>query len=352
MKKFILFFFFAAIAGTAFTVEVPEEIHFAGMDLKLTDEVRRKLKSDIELITKSQKGFQIKLERANLYFPIIEKIFKEENLPDDFKFLSLQESALVSDVVSSSNAVGYWQFKKETAIEVGLRVDYYVDERINIVSSSRGAAKYLKKNNGALDNWIYALLSYNVGLGGVKSMVKDKYIGAKKMVIDKDMHWYVIRFLAHKLAYQDAVGKDIYPTQMLVIHDNCQNKSMVEISNETEVAIEKLYMYNKWLLRGNVPDDKTYAVILPVTPAEKERLVAKNVIHKNETKYIAKKEEHVLKPDKKKRDSDLTGTSDVAMLTFVNKIKVIKAKSGDNAATLAIQGGITVNDFLRYNDLK
>src|SRR5690606_16816059 len=140
---------------------------------------------------------------------IIEKIFKEEELPDDFKFLSLQESSLISDAVSTSNAVGYWQFKKETAIEVGMRVDNHVDERMNIVSSSLGAAKYLKKNNTIyFNNWIYALLAYNLGAGGAKQKIKEKYLGAKKMVIDGDMHWYVIRFLAHKLAYENSVGKN------------------------------------------------------------------------------------------------------------------------------------------------
>ena len=55
------------------------------------------------------------LDRVSIYFPIIEKILKEENIPDDFKYLSIQESSLISDAESSSNAVGFWQFKSETA---------------------------------------------------------------------------------------------------------------------------------------------------------------------------------------------------------------------------------------------
>ena len=74
-------------------------------------------------------------------------ILKENGIPDDFKYLAIQESGFISDAVSSSNAVGFWQFKKLTADEVGLRVDRKIDERQNIVTSSRGAAKYLQKNN-------------------------------------------------------------------------------------------------------------------------------------------------------------------------------------------------------------
>ena len=88
----------------------------------------------------------------HLYFPIIENIFKEEGVPDDFKYLSLQESGLISDAVSTSNAVGFWQFKDFTAREVGLRVDKQIDERKNIVSSTRGAAVYLKRNNFLMNN--------------------------------------------------------------------------------------------------------------------------------------------------------------------------------------------------------
>ena len=41
-------------------------------------------------------------------------------MPNDLKFLALQESSLKSEAVSSSNAVGFWQFKKETGEEYGL----------------------------------------------------------------------------------------------------------------------------------------------------------------------------------------------------------------------------------------
>jgi hypothetical protein len=67
----------------------------------------------------------------------------------------LQESALIPDAVSTSKAVGFWQFKDFTAIEMGLRVDREVDERMNIASSSRAAARYLKKNNTFFNNWLY-----------------------------------------------------------------------------------------------------------------------------------------------------------------------------------------------------
>src|SRR5690606_38102583 len=153
---------------------------------------RKEIQTHVDALYRSEKYLQIKLDRVDLYFRIIERIFREENLPDDFKYLVIQESALISDAVSSSNAVGFWQFKKASGEEVGLRIDGAVDERLNIVSSSRGAARYLKRNNNYFGNWIYALLSYNTGAGGAQKIVDDTYFGAKKMPIDKKTHWYII----------------------------------------------------------------------------------------------------------------------------------------------------------------
>ncbi|MBS1976544.1 MAG: lytic transglycosylase domain-containing protein, partial [Bacteroidetes bacterium] len=141
--------------GAAFaqTPQVPHKMQFAGMTLTIHDEVRREIQHDVDALTLHPKYFNIKAERARTYFPIIEKIFTEERLPEDFKYLALQESALVPDAVSSSNAVGFWQFKDFTAKEMGLRVDEVVDERMNIASASLAAARYIKQCNHYFNNW-------------------------------------------------------------------------------------------------------------------------------------------------------------------------------------------------------
>jgi membrane-bound lytic murein transglycosylase D len=365
---FLLASFFCLNLTSAQSIVVPIEIEFAGMHLTLSESVRRTLSADIEMITKNQKYFQQKVDRANLYFPIIENIFKEEGFPDEFKYLALQESSLIADAVSSSNAVGYWQFKKESAQEVGLRVDYSVDERMNIVASTRGAAAYIRKNNFTLNNWIYALLSYNVGLGGVRPMVKDKYRGATRMEINQDMHWYVIRFLAHKLAFERAVGKAHHSGGLVLVEDrNSGNKSLQEISETTSIDYATLQSYNKWLKAAKVPDDKKYSVILPVTnPNAPQILTVINNNHQEEKKIkIEDKEIKIkIKQKEKPRKADnnkiltepplevISDGNDVAMLVFLNRIKAIKAMPGDDIPKLAFRAGVSIDNFLVYNDLR
>src|SRR6478735_3113473 len=154
---FVTVFSIATLLSNAQTFvkpSVPDVIDFAGMKLELTPSAKRKIEADVTMIYSSGKFLQQKIDRANLYFPIIEHVFHQEGFPEEFKYLALQESSLVSDAVSSSNAVGFWQFKKETAIEVGMTVNGSVDERKHISYASKGAATYIKKNNLLLDNWV------------------------------------------------------------------------------------------------------------------------------------------------------------------------------------------------------
>src|SRR5687767_11770167 len=157
MRILVALLFAAVFPLAAQSPQVPHKMEFAGITLTIRDDARREIQKDVDALTQSPKHYAIKAERAKTYFPIIEKVFREEQLTDDCKYLALQESALIADAVSTSNAVGFWQFKDFTAIEMGLRVDREIDERLNIVASSRAAARYIKKNNTFFNNWIYAL---------------------------------------------------------------------------------------------------------------------------------------------------------------------------------------------------
>ena len=329
--------------------KVPATMEFGGIKLKITDKARRQIQEDVDALRVHPQSFKIKLDRATMYFPIIEKIFREEKLPDDFKFLSLQESALIADAVSSSNAVGYWQFKKPTALEVGLRVDSKVDERMNISSSSRGAARYLKKNNSNFDNWLYALLSYNVGAGGAQKYVSKKNFGARKMEVNKRTHWYVKKFLAHKIAFQDETKKLKPKSYSLVEYSRGKKKSLKTIAKETSVSYEDLLYYNKWLKKGDVPHDKYYPVILPMKSRRKKKYVAMN----KPPSFGARSE--ILKDDEKsglypiiKGDLKSKGKP---LLIKINGLPGIIAKAGDNLGTLSTRSGTSEARLAKYNEI-
>jgi membrane-bound lytic murein transglycosylase D len=328
--------------------EVPAKIYFADMELKLTDKARKAIQTEVNNLYRNPKYLDLKVEKADLYFPLIEKVFREEGFPDDFKYLVIQESSLVADAVSSSNAVGYWQFKKETAIEVGLRVDRDIDERMNIISASRGASTYIKRHNATLDNWVYSLMAYNTGLGGVKAHIDKKYIGSRKMEIDSDIHWYFRTFLAHKIAFQDKVGKNPKPLFKLVEYTNCHHKSLAEIAEETSIAKDDVLYYNKWVLCRKIPDDKLYVVVLFSNVDQQIVLASQNESEKD-THSERKGGWHIFR--RKQESIPDIPVGEIPILSEINGLKVIKAKEGDSFAKLAYQGGISTSQLLAYNDL-
>jgi membrane-bound lytic murein transglycosylase D len=314
--------------------EVPHKMQFAGMTLTIRDDARKEIQKDVDLLTRSPKHVAIKAERAKTYFPIIEKVFEEERLPDDFKYLVLQESALISDAVSTSNAVGFWQFKDFTAIEMGLRVDKEVDERMNIVSSSRAAAKYLKKNNTYFNNWLYALQAYQMGAGGVLQSVKDHEAGAKHMEITSKTYWYVKKFLAHKVAYEDAVKG---PGEVKVIpFVNQHKKSMSELAREFALTEEELKSYNKWVRSDVIPGDRLYTVAIPTAGDGKgiSDAIAK----------ASKKAEPVTRVDAKPAEAK----NEVISL---NGISAMKAMSGESISAFVRRANVDISVFLKSNDL-
>ncbi|MEO9477511.1 MAG: LysM peptidoglycan-binding domain-containing protein [Cyclobacteriaceae bacterium] len=326
---------------------VPNNIKVAGISLKITAEAQRQIQKDVDALRASEKYFQIKLDRVNLYFPIIEKILKEEGVPDDLKYLSVQESALISDAKSSAGAVGYWQFKDFTAREVGLRVDGKVDERKNIAAASRGAAKYFKRNNYYVKNWIYAVNAYMTGPAGVKKYVDEKDIGSSKMVISGKTHWYVKRFIAHVIAFKDEVGAPHSEGLKLVVYEKGENKTLDHIARDLKVDPELLKDYNKWLKHGKVPDDKEYSVIIPVKGRVPAEIKDKDIKTNADPPPLSRKIKEPL-------DNGTNSTAEPAAKTvFIkrNDRRAVMAAPGDNVVSLALKANILSRQLIKFNDL-
>lgn len=337
MKLTAVLVLFLSTSVLAQSPEVPHKMEFAGITLTIRDDARREIQKDVDLFTQSQKHFNIKVERARTYFPIIEKIFNEEGLPDDFKFLVLQESALISDAVSVSNAVGFWQFKDFTAIEMGLRVDKEIDERMNIEASSRAAARYLKKNNMYFNNWIYALQAYQMGAGGVQRSVSDFESGTKHMEITSKTYWYVKKFLAHKVAYQGSVkgGGEI---QLLSVM-NQSRKSMSELAKEFALPEEELKSYNKWVRTDYIPGDRPYRVFIPT--AGNNRVLAETVAKSTQTTKLYEQ------PARVEARPPVAGN----LTRHINGIVAMQAVENESITGFVKRANIDLSLFLKYNDL-
>ncbi len=340
----VLFFLFSS--PLCFAQQVPAEIMIGDLKLHINESARKQIQKEVDRLTGSPTYFDILVDRMNLYFPFIESEHKKGGVPDQIKFLAIQESALISDAVSSANAVGFWQFKDFTGREVGLRVDRNVDERLNIVSSSRGAAKYFNTNNFYFDNWAYAVIAYQAGAGGAKKHTHEKSYGAKKMMITTNTYWYLKKFIAHYVAFSPSVGLPHSKGIWLDEITNAEGKTLNEIAREQKVDLEELKKYNKWLKRGSVPADKTYSVLIPKTGVPPKRIVAEK-----ETEPKAEKTELAIEKILPTEIKPGITHANRPITVALNGIPSILSRPNDNIHTLSARGGISEKRFRKYNDL-
>ncbi|WP_242926843.1 LysM peptidoglycan-binding domain-containing protein [Pontibacter vulgaris] len=329
----LLLLFLLPFLTFAQNVVVPKNVYFAGIHLTISDSGQQEIQKKVDALHRNQTYFKIKVDLADTYFPLIERVLTEEGVPDDFKYLSLQESGLVPDAVSTSNAVGFWQFKKEAASDFNLRINTMVDERRHILEATRGAAKYFKRSNNYYDNWLNTLLSYLEGYTGAKAYTKPSDKGAKKMEITDKTHPYVLTFLAHKIAYDNFVGKMTPPALALREHRAAPGQSLADIALASQTDPAELAKYNKWLLGSSIPSDKDYYVMIPVRNSDNSGLLASNQTKTSPAPVGSKQ------------------VVESAAMVKRNGLNALVARSGDTKDKLALQAGISTRKFLKNNDL-
>ncbi|MGA0559629.1 LysM peptidoglycan-binding domain-containing protein [Larkinella sp. VNQ87] len=357
----LLLFFSCSIVLTGIAqtpTEVPSSVRFADLDVRFDEGARRIIKQDITaLVQSNRKYWEAKLDRVVLYFPLIESILEEEGVPVDLKYLAVQESSLTPDAVSASTAVGYWQFKRETAMDHGMRVDDEVDERKSIVASTHGAARYFKRNNTVYNNWVSSLFSYYLGTTGISKLVPADWAYAKEVTLNEKTDRYILRFFAHKIALESVLPA--YRTAnpiVLVEYPYGSGKSLSRISQDLNIDEAELRKYNRWVLGDNIPADKEYVLAIPATG---QQAAALQRLAQQRTATQATSVSRTQAPQLTKTDTGFPilrkvnyskGKPDV-VLYEINGLPGIQALAGANASTLARKARISVSSFLRYNDM-
>ena len=246
----------------------------ANFELPLT--YNRYVRSYIHVYTVKKRDLAGRiLGYKDTYFPLFEQILAKHGLPNELKYLAIQESALRSDAVSKAGATGLWQIMKTTAKELGLTVTTYLDERRDPYKATDAAVRYLKRLHNKYGDWMLVIAAYNCGPGNVNKAIrrsgKHDFWGIRNH-LPRETRDYVPAYIAcvywtHH--YQDHNLTPDYPLYTLAFNNTTTVKvtgtlDLNEMANALSLDPEKLAFMNPALRQKKMPySTYTYDVHLP-----------------------------------------------------------------------------------------
>ncbi len=257
-----------------FAAKLPEQITFAGEKVPLQDfEVKERMDRELTINGYWHSNTIQNLKLAHRWFPVIEEILKENDIPEDFKYLAMAESGL-RNVVSPANAAGYWQFLEGTAEHYGLTVNNEVDERYDIEKSTLAATKYLKEAQQKFGNWTLAAASYNAGMGAIEGAVNyQKENSYYDLYLKDETSRYIFRTLAFKIIYENSekygfflTKSDLYdPLAYRTVKVDTTISDLADFALKQHSNFKMLKYYNPWLRANSltVKPGQQYSIKLP-----------------------------------------------------------------------------------------
>jgi membrane-bound lytic murein transglycosylase D len=269
------------------------------------------------------------LEAGSRYEPMIRAKFREGGLPEDMYYLALVESGYNPHAYSRAAAVGMWQFMVSTARGMGMRVDWWVDERRDPVRSTAGAVRFLRGLRAQFGSLYLAAAAYNGGPGRVARGLSrydldgatgdDRFFAlAEKGYLHRETREYVPQLIAAALIAKDPTryGIKLYALPPFV-YDSVRvppQTPLAAVAMAAGTSVEAIKDLNPHVLRGMTPPGKPIQVRVPHGTAVDF-----------DSAFAALDESHRI------------------------AVRRVVVKKGESLTTIARRAGITVKALTAYN---
>lgn len=243
-----------------------EDLFFAWEKVESKNRFDTKERFDKEFLNTWYNLYQFFLyvKRLPIYIYYIEEELKKWNIPDDFKYLPIAESALRNDIVSSAWRAWIWQFMPDTARQYWLIVNDDIDERYNFEKSTISAIKYLNYLYWIFNNRSLVAASYNRWENAIKRILKEQNTkNYYDLYLNEETERYVFRILSIKYVLKDYETKKDYINNIIwwvFLENNIIKIKLWKTPDLKKWAEKNWYNYymikdqNKWILKDFLPD--------------------------------------------------------------------------------------------------
>jgi membrane-bound lytic murein transglycosylase D len=271
---------------TAYSIKsyrLPENVTFAGEKMPLDNfDTKESFEREILISAYRHSSTILIIKRANRYLPMIEKILKKNNIPDDFKYLAAAESEY-SNMVSPAGATGFWQIMPETGREEGMEINTVIDERYDVEKSTQFACDYFRKSYEKYGNWTLAAASYNGGRAGLDEQIEiQNQHNYYDLLLNEETARYIFRAVAYKLVITDPVAygfnigkEDLYPElKYYEVKVDTAVTSFSAFADKFGTNYKMLKFLNPWLRKPFLTPKPNKEYIIKI-PGEGMRIIEK-----------------------------------------------------------------------------
>ncbi len=215
-----------------------------------------------------RKHFSKWLERTGELRDVIEPILVDVGIPRDLLYLAVIESGLNLSARSYANAIGPWQFMSGTARLFGLRINWWLDERKDIVAATYAAANYLRYLYDMFNSWPLALAAYNTGEHRVAYQIThQRTTDYWQLHLPTQTTWFVPKFMAAL-----AIGRnpeqygfrkpESRPLEFDIIEVDCPTQ-LSTIANAAGCTVTDIKALNPHFKKWSTPPDMVVEVKVP-----------------------------------------------------------------------------------------
>ncbi len=286
------------------------------------------------------------LALSQYYFPIIEEELLAAGLPLELRYLPIIESNLTIRATSFMGAVGLWQFMPATGKNLGLEINSLVDERCDILKSTRAACKFLSYLYKVYGDWTLAIAAYNCGPGNVNKALaragdKRKSFWDIYDFLPTETRGYVPKFVAAAYAFTYHKEHNIAPAKLpvCIATDTVMIKRIMhleQVASTLNIPMETLRDLNPQYKIDIIPaTTKEYALRLPMRYVC-EFIAKEQEIYSKDSLYL---KEYINPANLDKKRAEGVG------YTYV-------VREGDNLGFIAERNRTTVANIKKWNNLK